>query len=328
MVTISVIMPVYNGEKFLRDAIDSILVQSFGDFEFIIINDGSTDDSEKIILSYKDRRIVYVKNDVNLKLIKTLNKGVAIARGKYIARMDADDVSLPSRFDTQLKYFNQHPDVGIVNGRSLYLYLSGQIKKPPFYCSIEETHPLLQPFENTICHPAVMLVSDLLKKNNYKDDGTALHIEDWELWLRLYSKGVKCITTNEYLLHYRITEGSINRMYNDVQIDNMSKLSIAYLKNQLSFEINYKTLRYIMGDKSDIIPLREILMILKCYLNQINVTFNVSVAATAEIESWIYLYCLKDLKYKFQNNKKAFARDFLFFLIHSKHNNVKKISFK
>jgi glycosyltransferase involved in cell wall biosynthesis len=94
---ISVLMPVYNAEKYLKESICSILNQTYGDFEFLIINDGSTDKSEEIILSFKDERIVYHKNESNIKLIATLNKGIALARGKYIARMDADDISLPDR---------------------------------------------------------------------------------------------------------------------------------------------------------------------------------------------------------------------------------------
>ena len=112
---ISVILPVYNAERFLREAIDSVLKQTFVDFEFIILNDGSTDKTEDIILSYKDPRIRYVKNEKNLKLIKTLNKGVDMARGKYIARMDADDISLPERFEKEVAYLEAHPDVAVVS---------------------------------------------------------------------------------------------------------------------------------------------------------------------------------------------------------------------
>lgn len=323
MVTISVIMPVYNGAKFLREAIDSILAQSFEDFEFIIINDGSSDNSEEIILSYKDSRIVYVKNEANLKLIKTLNKGVDIAKGKYIARMDADDVALPNRFETQLEYFRLHPDVGIVGGRTLYLYLSGQIKKPSFFCRLKETPPYIQPFENTVRHPAVMIVSDVLKQNNYRDDGSALHIEDWELWLRLYSKGVKCITTDEYLLHYRITDGSINRLYNGVQIDNMSNLAVDYLTKEVGFEIDYNVLRYIIGDKTRPATLKTVVKALRNYLGHIKSKFDISDAAVSEIELWIYVFCLRELKYKFNTSKTAFVKDFLFFLTHFNHKSIK-----
>src|SRR3989338_7703392 len=99
---ISVIMPVYNGEKYLREAIESILNQSFSDFELFIINDGSTDGTAGIIASFHDPRIVYLKNESNLGLSRSYNRGIDAARGKYIARMDADDMSIPKRFERQI----------------------------------------------------------------------------------------------------------------------------------------------------------------------------------------------------------------------------------
>src|SRR5574344_639787 len=113
MPKISVVMPVYNtDETFLRESIESILNQSFKDFEFIIINDGSTNNAEDVILSYKDERIRYYKNDINLKLIKTLNRGLLLAEGEYIARMDSDDISLPTRFQTQVEFLGKNPNIG------------------------------------------------------------------------------------------------------------------------------------------------------------------------------------------------------------------------
>ena len=102
---VSVIMPVYNGAMYLNEAITSILGQTYSNFEFIIINDGSTDRSEEIILSFSDSRIVYVKNPENYRLIKTLNLGFSMAKGRYIARMDADDISHPDRLLKQVDFW-------------------------------------------------------------------------------------------------------------------------------------------------------------------------------------------------------------------------------
>ena len=96
---LSVVMPAYNAGKTIKESIDSILNQSFKDFEFIIINDGSTDNTEDVILSYGDKRIRYLKNDVNRGIIYTLNRGIIESKGKYIARMDSDDISLSTRFE-------------------------------------------------------------------------------------------------------------------------------------------------------------------------------------------------------------------------------------
>ena len=116
---ISVIMSVYNGEKYLREAIESILNQTFIDFEFLIVNDGSTDGSLEIIQSYQDERIRVINNEQNIGLTKSLNKAIKQARGEYIARQDADDISLPNRFEEQIKYFEKHPEVALL-GTSVY----------------------------------------------------------------------------------------------------------------------------------------------------------------------------------------------------------------
>ena len=100
---LTVLMPVYNSEKYLAEAIESILSQSYTDFEFLIINDGSTDRSETIIKSYNDKRIIYIKNKSNLGLIKTLNKGISLVKTKYLARMDSDDKSHPERLKKQIQ---------------------------------------------------------------------------------------------------------------------------------------------------------------------------------------------------------------------------------
>ena len=111
---ITVLMPVYNGEKYLREAIGSILNQTFNDFEFLIINDSSTDSTREIILSYDDTRIRLEDNEKNIGLTHSLNKGLRLAKGKYVARMDADDISLPDRLEKQLAVIENNTDVSIV----------------------------------------------------------------------------------------------------------------------------------------------------------------------------------------------------------------------
>ena len=111
---ITVLMPVYNGEKYLKESIESILKQTFRDFEFLIINDTSTDESEKIIRSFKDSRIKLIKNEKNIGLTKSLNKGLDLAKGEYMARMDADDISLPKRLEIQVAFMDKNPKIGVI----------------------------------------------------------------------------------------------------------------------------------------------------------------------------------------------------------------------
>ncbi|HKQ33129.1 MAG TPA: glycosyltransferase family A protein, partial [Thermodesulfobacteriota bacterium] len=111
---VTVLMTVYNGEKFLNEAIDGILNQTFRDFEFLIINDGSTDGSREIIKSYKDPRINLVDNESNIGLTASLNRGLSLAGGEYIARQDADDISLPERLEKQISILERNPDIALL----------------------------------------------------------------------------------------------------------------------------------------------------------------------------------------------------------------------
>ena len=116
MPKVSVLMPVFNTkEEYLRESIHSILNQTFNDFEFIIINDGSVNNAEDVILSYCDNRIKYFEQD-NHGLVYTLNRGISLCNGEYIARMDSDDISLPERFARQVEILERNPEIGIVGG--------------------------------------------------------------------------------------------------------------------------------------------------------------------------------------------------------------------
>ncbi|MBU2649616.1 MAG: glycosyltransferase family 2 protein, partial [Bacteroidetes bacterium] len=127
---VSVIMPVYNGEKYLRPAIESILGQTFRDYEFILINDGSKDKTQEIIESYSDPRIVAVKQE-NMGVARSLNKGLAMARGKYLRRHDADDVSLPGHLQSQVDFMESHPEFSLVSDQIAYMTDRG--RKAPRY---------------------------------------------------------------------------------------------------------------------------------------------------------------------------------------------------
>lgn len=202
-------MPVYNGEKYLRDAIDSILFQTFEDFEFIIVNDGSKDKTEEIILSYIDPRIVYIKNSENLQISKSLNKGISIAQGKYIARMDADDISLPERFERQYYFMESNPHIGLCG---TWLETFGKIsevwKMPTSHDEIAIT--LL--FNSCIMHPTVFLRKSILLSlshiYDYRFDGA----EDYELWTRLIFH-TKFSNFPQILFQYRIHDFSPTRSY-------------------------------------------------------------------------------------------------------------------
>lgn len=247
---ISVLMPAYNAAEFISEAINSILSQTFTDFELIIIDDGSTDNTVQIIQSYTDSRIVFIKNEVNLKLIKTLNKGIGLARGKYIARMDADDISLPERFEKQISIFDSYNGIDIVSTLSYIMSGDGgkihqQLNIFPYNF---ETVRFISLFFPVITHPGVMVRASVFKGNHYLDSPSVLHVEDFELWNRLFVRR-KCICyilPKPYLM-YRQTVSSINSINREQQKKKVCALSLMYIKEETGYSISEETLRTING---------------------------------------------------------------------------------
>lgn len=210
-------MPAYNAAKYLAAAIESILNQTFADFELIIINDGSVDDTESIILSLKDPRITYIKNEKNLGLISSLNKGIDIARGDYIARMDADDIALPERFAVQLRLL-ETSEADVVCSPVNFIDTAGEVtgvwdldRKTISEKSIKQALP----FHNCVAHPSVIIKAALLKKYRYNPDQKGS--EDWDLWLRLTRDNYRIVKTPEVLLNYRSHSGSVTQTDNRKQ---------------------------------------------------------------------------------------------------------------
>lgn len=247
---ISVIMPVYNGEEYIKQAIDSILNQTINNFELIIINDGSTDCTEDIIMSYNDKRIRYIKNDANLKLIKTLNKGISIAKGDYISRMDADDIAVNNLFQKQIEVFKNDDTVDIVNICTYELIQDGTLYRPfPNKKYIDSTTlKYIELFENQITHPGIMVKADLMKKYMYKDDHSVINFEDVDLWIRMLWDGCKCVTLQEHLLYYRINRAGVTRSFgrkrNILRVQYNNKL----LYHKFNIKVPSDLLYYLYGD--------------------------------------------------------------------------------
>ena len=247
-VLVSVIMPAYNASLYLRDAIDSILNQSYRNFELIIINDGSTDDTEEIILSYSDSRIRYVKNETNLKLIKTLNKGIDLAMGKYIARMDADDISLSFRLEKEIQYLENNLDVDVVSCFPNNIDSKGNFlcHSSYFSCTEHLSCRFVSLFEPPILHPGVMFRANILQVYKYSDQPEFYHIEAFELWNRMLFSGVKVHMIPEYLFNYRDNETSICHTFADVQWERQLALSKSSIKNVLNIDVKRETLLVIL----------------------------------------------------------------------------------
>ena len=237
MCKISVLMPVYNTPKdFLKEAIDSILNQTFKDFEFLIINDGSTNNAEDIILSYEDKRIKYIKNEKNLGLIDTLNKGIELAQGEYIARFDSDDISLPERLEKQYNYMINNPQVGVLGTQ----YESFPKRKVSNLATKNDTiKEILLLDSNTIGHPTVMIKKSILLDNNVRYDKQALYVEDYKMWLDLIDK-TEFANLEDILLKYRRHNESICKQNSQKQNINVQK--IMFEAQAKYFNINANTI--------------------------------------------------------------------------------------
>ena len=210
---ISVILPVYNGEKYLKKAIDSILNQSYQNFEFIIINDGSKDNSINIINQYAitDSRIRVI-NRKNLGLIATLNEAIEQSRGKYIARMDQDDISLSKRLQLQYDYMSKN-NLDICGGDFIIINEKGKRIGVGIVPKTYEEIVLTLGFNVPFAHPSVLIKKEFLIKNKlkYGKDGKK-YAEDLDMWMMMFNMGATFGNVNDEVLKYRIVSTSMSRV--------------------------------------------------------------------------------------------------------------------
>ncbi|MES2107455.1 MAG: glycosyltransferase family A protein [Bacteroidota bacterium] len=212
---ISIIMPVYNSAPFLRRAIESILAQSLGDFEFLIFNDGSTDNSAAIIRSYADDRITFYDSAVNLGYIHWLNEGIKAAKGLFLARMDSDDIAGHSRLEKQLRVFDTRPEIGVCG--SWVRTFGGSITETWKYAVDDEEIKLDFLFQNPIAHPAVMIRKSVLQQHSLKYEPKFFPAEDYFLWYQL-SQLTAFYNIPEVLLRYRLHPGQASVIHDQGMI--------------------------------------------------------------------------------------------------------------
>jgi len=225
---ITVLLPVYNAEKYINESVHSILNQTFKDFELIIINDGSTDSSLHIINGFTDDRIVKINNNENIGLIDSLNKGLGAAKGEYIARMDADDISIAERFEKQINYLDNHPTIDIL-GTGFEIFGS---ENKTIQVSIDSKELEIDLyFQNIICHPSIMMRTKSLVENKLTYEKKFTHNEDWAFWLTAVNKGLKINNLNEVLLKYRLEGQNITTLHASTAFARHNSLYSHFLKD-------------------------------------------------------------------------------------------------
>jgi len=211
---VSVLLPVHNGEPYLREAVESVLNQTFPDFELVVINDGSTDRTGEILETYSDPRIRRLNNPQCLGLIKTLNRGLREVRGEYIARMDADDICLPRRLAIQLRYMDRHPQVGVLGGQVIGFGKEAQGRSRRYTDHDDIVANMI--FYASIHHPTVMMRTALLRKYHLAYDEAYAHCEDRDLWVRA-AQCFKLANLDQVVLYYRKHGGSVSWRHYETQ---------------------------------------------------------------------------------------------------------------
>ena len=222
---VSVLMPVYNCELYIESAVNSILSQTYSNFEFFIIDDASTDNTINILNNFKDPRIRLIKKTKNSGYTKNLNDALSLVKGKYIARMDGDDISLPERFEKQIAVLENNKNV-IVCGTNFKLLGTETIIKNP---EKDEEIKLHLVKESCIGHPTVIIRAKVMQQNHINYNSSMEPAEDYDLWVRLVKYG-DFFNIQEPLFLYRIHENQVSSLRKEKQRNSASKSRLNMLR--------------------------------------------------------------------------------------------------
>lgn len=211
---ISVILPVHNGSAFIEQSINSILNQTYQNFELIIIDDGSTDNTNMILSQFTDNRIRLFKNKSRIGISKSLNYGIFQAKGRYIARADCDDINFTNRLETQYNIFQKEKEIDICSS-AMITFQDKFYKKITYkyqYIDIDPfiKYPILLSLHNPVFHPTAMIKKKFFKRNKYNPYFDS--IEDWDLWIRAIKRKYKIFITKKPLIYYRYHDKSFSKI--------------------------------------------------------------------------------------------------------------------
>ena len=220
---ISVVMPMYNASTYLHETLESIFQQTFTSFELLIVDDGSTDNSIEIVKNYHDRRICLITNTHDF--ISSLNKGIEAAKGKYIARMDADDLMLPHRLETQFQFMELHPDIDVCGSWTKSFGEREYVMQRPVE-HVDIISSMLQ--MNPIMHPTVIMRRSKFHPSSCLYQYGYPCAEDYKLWTDLTLQGFKFANIPEPLLRYRISQQQVTRASQDDMLVSSIKIGLEY----------------------------------------------------------------------------------------------------
>ena len=223
---VTVLLPAYNAQQWLREAVDSMLRQTMKGFELLVVDDGSTDATARILQSYSDKRLHVVTHQTNQGLIASLNRGIEHATGEFVARMDADDISHPRRLELQLNYLRAHPEVGVCG---TWFHVRRGIRRTTVRipCDHEAISARLF-FRSPFGHPTVMMRKALFQREGLFYDPLANHAEDFDLWVRARSR-TRFANLPRALLDYRVHAGQVSSRHLQPQSEAASRVRLKQL---------------------------------------------------------------------------------------------------
>lgn len=218
---ISIVMPIYNRQQYVKSAIDSILNQTFTNFEFIIVNDGSTDSTLEILQSYKDERLVIINNEVNKGIVYSRNRGLKAARGNFIGMFDSDDIALPNKFEIQHKFLTNNPEFAMVGAWVRWIDENGKLLKKKWKLHKPDKYiPAIMLFRNYFVQSTILIKKEAIPQGGYSTGFDI--VEDSKMWFDV-SRKYKVANIHKYLVHYRVHSGNISDM-GEKHLTNSKKL--------------------------------------------------------------------------------------------------------
>lgn len=304
---VTVLIPAYNAENYIVEAVGSIQRQTYRNLEILIIDDGSTDRTNQILheIRQKDKRIELVVNETNLGIIKTLNKGVDLAKGKYIARMDSDDIAHPERIQVQLAMMLKDDNIDLVgcllkviDGKGRFLFYSDAFDTEDSFVA-----RFISMFESPIAHPGLIAKADVIRKYLYQDFEAYKHVEDFDMFSRMLSDGVNFKCVNKYLLNYRINLEGVTRQNADLQRGRTISILQRNVINYIGVETSPDIYDIINFYNIDFITFKSAQNAIKV-LNDIELAYEHKYHNKSErIKSWVNQRKLKIVKALFVRTK-------------------------
>ena len=265
---VSVVLPCFNAERFLHEALKSVLRQTYRDLEVVALDDGSRDATARILERHaaQDARVRIMANDNNLGLIPTLNRGVAEARGDFIARMDADDVAAPARIERQVQTLTVRHEIGVLGAGIELVDQAGRRsrRQAPVRCREPGAARFMALFATPVAHVTTLARASVMRAHPYGTSPDSLHTEDYDLFTRMLADGVEFLNLDEHLVTVRVNDGSVSRRHEALQVANFVACARRHLERTLGLQPDPSAHKVLVNRMDDAISAHDLEAGLRC----------------------------------------------------------------